>query len=70
VALEMMEPALVMEEKSPPLVDSWAATREPAAMTRMEVNFMVIELAGLWVRCLCLCCWFVVEVDVRSECGE
>jgi hypothetical protein len=43
VALEKMEPALVMEEKRPPPVEvSWAATREPAATMRTEVNFMVM----------------------------
>lgn len=44
VALEMIEPAFVIEEKRPPPVEvSWAATRE-AATTRTEVNFMVIDL--------------------------
>jgi hypothetical protein len=45
VALEMIEPAFVIEEKRPPPVEvSWAATREAAATTRTEVNFMVIDL--------------------------
>jgi hypothetical protein len=36
--------ALVMVERM--LEESWAATREPAATMRTEVNFMVIELVG------------------------
>ena len=44
VALERMEPALVIEERRPPPVEvSWAAAKVPAAATmRTEVNFMVM----------------------------
>jgi hypothetical protein len=63
VALERMEPALVIEEKRPPPVEvSWAATMEPAATMRTEVNFMVMVCGGevfkvlwLWLE-LMVCC--------------
>jgi len=67
VALEMMEPALVMEERRPPPVDSWAATMEPAAMTRMDVNFMVM----VWLVLLLLVVGCFVELlTLVSDCVE
>jgi len=61
VALETIEPALVMEERSPPPVDSWAeTTMEPAATTRMDVNFMVTVWVALMLVVECVCGFVVV----------
>ena len=56
VALERMEPALVIEERRPPPVEvSWAAAKVPAAATmRTEVNFMVM----VWWVCGGVFVWF------------